>query len=113
MVYSSQIYRQDIFIKITLLIIAALAGCIIFSGCSKSKIPEDKLVNIYADIVIARDTTANPSISREELDKSVFRKHNVTEEDYVQSIKSMNDNPEQWGKFFDKVIVHIQTIQKK
>jgi hypothetical protein len=86
---------------------------LLISGCEKAPVPEDTLVKVYADLVIARDTVAHASVSKNELDMKVFRKYNITRKDYVESIKSINKDPEQWEKFFDKVIAHLETLKKK
>ncbi|MFO7445984.1 MAG: DUF4296 domain-containing protein [Ignavibacteriaceae bacterium] len=90
-----------------------ISSLIFFSACNTNKISNDTLVKIYADIVIAQDTTSGASSNPAVINNLIFQKYNVSEKDYETSIRSMESNPESWDIFFDKVVKHVENLRKK
>lgn len=84
----------------------------IFSGCSENnRINEDKFVKIYADLVIANDTlSADNDFNKFRIE--IFKRHDVSEEQYQKTVEFYNEKPERWKLFFDKVLNHVKTLQK-
>jgi hypothetical protein len=77
-------------------------------GCERyGLLEEDRFVVIYADILIASDTT-----SVNQAREQAFKKHNITEEEYQNTVEYYNNNPEEWEFFFNKVIAHIEEERK-
>jgi len=95
-------------------IILALVFLTISTGLQSCKeqptIEEKKLIKIYADMVFMQDTS---SLSQQIIKEKVLKKFSVSEKDYSNTIKSYNDDPERWQKFFDSVIVYIERIKPK
>lgn len=83
----------------------------ILQACEKSPVIEEKkLVKIYAEMIFMQDTSSlSPSIIKEK----VLKRFNVNENDYSSTINYYNDNPERWQKFFDEVIVYIESLKPK
>ncbi|OGU71414.1 MAG: hypothetical protein A2V93_00180 [Ignavibacteria bacterium RBG_16_34_14] len=83
-------------------------------GCSDDKIIEqDKLVLIYSDLLIAQDTVSLDDKSLDSLRQSVFKKYNVAEKDYENTIDYYNEDLKRWEEFFDKVTAHIGNLKTK
>ena len=84
---------------------------VVLQSCDKSPVIEEKkLVRIYAEMIFMQDTSSQSlSIIKEK----VLKKFNVRENDYGATIKYYNDNPERWQKFFDEVIVYIESLKPK
>ena len=90
--------------------------CLIFISfiiisCSKSfRIEEKKFVKMYAEMIFMQDTS---SYSQSEIKLTVLKKFNVKEFEYDETIKYYNNDPERWQKFFDEVIVYIESLKPK
>jgi len=92
-----------------LLSFIVLSSILFFNGCGKEKvIEEDKFVVIYADLLIAGDTT-----SVDKAREIVFDRHKINKTQYEETVKYYNDNPTEWDGFFNKVITHIESERKK
>lgn len=96
--------------------------CICFlSGCSNEKIiDEDKFVKVYADMVISQDTMSTPAngavagyTNTKKLRDEILKRHNVTDEQYKQTINYYNKNPQDWERFFNKVVTYIDGLKKR
>jgi hypothetical protein len=85
-------------------------------GCSKDDIlPDDKFINIYIDILVAKDTLTDNSISTDSLKIVILQKYNVTDSIYTKTIEYYNNNPDKWEKFFEdaiKQVEELKTIEK-
>ncbi len=85
----------------------------VLSGCSDDKIiEEDKLVLIYTDLLIARDTVSLNDKGLDSLRLSVLKKHNVSEKEYDETIKYYNEDSKRWEVFFDKVTAHLESLSQ-
>jgi len=105
--------KKGIITKIILLNALVIILAVFITGCEKTPIPEDTLVKIYADLVVAREKISTSSVNKDEIDAAVFKKYSVTRKAYEESIKAINQDPKQWEAFFDKVIEHLQTLKKQ
>ncbi len=86
---------------------------IIFAGCDKGpEIPEDTLVKVYTDIIIAQDTTADTTKNIFQINEEVFRRYNITSEQYRKSIDYLNEDPLRWESFFDKAIRYAEDLKR-
>ena len=84
---------------------------IIVQSCDKSPVIEEKkLIKIYAEMIFMQDTS---SLSPPNIKEKVLKRFSVNENDYSSTIKYYNDNPERWQKFFDEVIVYIESLKPK
>lgn len=87
---------------------------LLFFSCNKEKIiKEDKLIQIYSDMLIAQDTVALSSAGVDSLREAVFKKYDVTEELYKTTLDYYNKDSERWENFFSKVIAHVENLKKK
>ncbi len=65
---------------------------------------------MYAEMIFMQDTSSySPSVIK----NKVLKKFNVKEFEYDETIKYYNDKPERWQKFFDEVIVYIESLKPK
>jgi hypothetical protein len=80
-----------------------------FQSCKKSPvIDEKKFIKIYAEMIFMQDTS---SLTQSEIKDSVLKKYKVKKNEYDQTIKFYNDDPERWQKFFDSTIVYIEKLK--
>ncbi|HSP88987.1 MAG TPA: DUF4296 domain-containing protein [Ignavibacteriaceae bacterium] len=100
--------------KFFYLIFSTLLFSILINNCSDNKIIEqDKFVLIYSDMLIAQDTVSIDEKGADSLKLSIFKKHNVTKNDYEKTIEYYNEDLERWEEFFDKVTAHISELKTK
>lgn len=85
---------------------------IILTGCKEQPVSEDKFIKVYTDLIIAQDT-ANTAFTLDEVKRAVFAKYKVTDEDYNNTFKYYNENPERWEIFFDKAIAYLESQRNK
>jgi hypothetical protein len=97
--------------RIVSLVLFILITYTFFQSCQKSSaIDEKKFVKIYADMILIEDTS---SLSQPIIKEKVLKKFSVSENDYDNTIKIYNSDPEKWQAFFDSVIVYIERIKPK
>jgi hypothetical protein len=82
-----------------------------FIGCSH-KINEDKFILVYSDIVIAQDTLGS-NVNLEAVKSTVFKKYNISEKNYNETLNYYNSEPRKWEAFFNKTISHLEGLRKK
>lgn len=82
-------------------------------GCNQNKIiEEEKFIEIYANIIIDKDTTSWTEKSEDGVIKRVLAKHNVTLDDYKTTVQYLNQDSERWEKFFSKAIAYLEQKKK-
>jgi hypothetical protein len=94
--------------KYTILLLLLLFS---FTGCSR-RINEDKFILVYSDLVIAQDTLfGNNNIN--EIKNTVFKRYNVSEREYTETLNYYNSDPRKWEAFFNKTISHLEDLRSK
>ncbi len=97
-----------------LFIIGCFSILILFSGCSKDNIlNENQFVKVYADIIITQDTTSLKNASIDSVKEIIFKKHNITAQEYNATINYYNQSPEKWGEFFKKAVAYVEELKKQ
>ena len=77
--------------------------------CNQNNIiEEEKFIEIYTDIIIAKDTTSVTTQSKDAVIKSVLAKHNVTLDTYKTTVEYYNQDSERWEKFFAQTITYLE-----
>lgn len=117
--YSQLFYRVKtlFFISITGIFIIPylLSGC---SGPDSSVLTEEKMVDVATDIhlveagikFIRRTEPVDDAQVYKAFD-SVFRKNNITKEQYEQSMDYYQSHPEKLDKIYTEVITRLSTMQ--
>jgi len=83
-----------------------------FTNCSEEEImPEEKLIKIYVDILIAQDTTSDKSISTDSLKAIVLNTHNVSDSLYLKAIEHYKSSPAKWESFFNNAIKYVEELR--
>ena len=83
------------------------------SGCDQNKVIEEgKFIEIYTDIIIAKDTTSGKSQTKDAVIKGVLAGHNVTFDDYKSTVQYYNQDSERWEKFFSKATSYLEAKRK-
>jgi hypothetical protein len=90
-----------------LLLIGSLS---VFISCkNEPPISQDNFVKIYGDIILSQDTL---KVLLPQTRQNVLSKYSHTENDYNETVKFYNSNPERWQKIFDEVIVYVEKLRE-
>ena len=113
--YSHQNYKSFfslINLKILKFLIYQILIALLIFNCSENEIlPEEELVKIYVDILIAQDTTTNESITIDSLKAIVLKSYAVPESLYVKSIDYYNSTPAKWEEFFNNATKYVEKLK--
>jgi len=86
----------------------------LFAYCSeKPPVPEEKMILIYTDLMFAQDTVLVTSENIDSLKSEVFKRNDVSENDYVSTLEFYNKSPQRWEKFFKRVIEYVESLKTK
>ena len=99
--------------RIQILFLSIVTFIFIISCNDNQPIPEEEFKKAYVDLVIIQDTTTIKDYSIDSVSSLVFQKHGITEDQYNQTIKFYNSQPEKWIKFFDSVTVYVERLKKE
>ena len=81
---------------------------LIIQSCKQNpQIEEKKFVEIYSEMIFMQDSTSLP---QPEIKNIVLKKFGVSKNDFDETIKFYNEEPERWQKFFDSTIVYIEKL---
>ena len=98
---------------ITTLIIVTILITSLISCTEKEKIPQEKFIKIYVDILIAQDTSSVLNPSLDSMKALVFERYDITDSLYEENIGFYNESPERWNAFFDSALVYIEYLKSK
>ena len=83
-------------------------------SCSKKNtVDEDKLIKVYADLLIIQDTTNIENYSLDSLRTTVLDRYDLTLPQYEKMISEYNQEPKKWEEFFDKAIAYVNELKAK
>jgi hypothetical protein len=84
-----------------------------FISCSDKNVDQDKFVNAYVDLRIAEDTLKSENDDIRKAKDNILKRYGLTEKQYRATFEYLNENPELWEQFYDKVIARVDTLKKK
>lgn len=91
-----------------------LPTLIIGLSCSKKNtIDEEKLIKVYADLLIIQDTTNAKNYSLDSIRTIVLDRYDLTLTQYKEMISELNKEPKKWEEFFDKAIAYVNELKAK
>lgn len=83
-------------------------------SCSKKNtIDEEKLIKVYADLLIIQDTTNAKNYSLDSIRTIVLDRYDLTLTQYKEMISELNKEPKKWEEFFDKAIAYVNELKAK
>jgi hypothetical protein len=84
------------------------------SACDKGPpIPEEKFIKVYVDFLIIQDTSTAETFSLDSIKTFVFKRHNISPEQYDKTINYYNSQPEKWVAFFDSATAYAEGLKKE
>jgi hypothetical protein len=82
------------------------------SACDKGPpIQEEKFIKVYVDLLIVQDSTTAETFSLDSIKTLVFTKHNISSEQYDETINYYNSRPEKWAAFFDSTTAYVERLK--
>ena len=99
--------------KFFLIPLAIFSFILILSCAEKKSIDENKLIKVYADLIIIQDTTKTENYSLDSLRTIVLDRYNLTYADYKEMIDVLNQQPEKWEKFFNNAVAYVNKLKTK
>ncbi|MCE1190107.1 MAG: DUF4296 domain-containing protein [Ignavibacteria bacterium] len=98
--------------KSKLLILTALLGfgCLVAVNChpNGSRIPEQKFVNYYIDLLGAQDSLGTDSLTGVRIHDFLQQKYAVTKQDVKETLEYYSSEPKRWDKFYGLVLSELQ-----
>jgi hypothetical protein len=87
---------------------------IFITACDKGPpIQEDKFIKVYVDLLIIQDTTTAETFSLDSIQTLVFTRHNISSEQYDETISYYNSRPEKWIVLFDSATAYVEGLKKE
>lgn len=94
--------------KSFLIIVGLFVFVLIIQSCNQNpKVEEKKFIKLYAEMIFMQDST---SLSQPEIKNKVIKKFGVSKNDFDETIKYYNEEPELWQSFFDSTIVYLEKL---
>lgn len=82
-------------------------------ACKSTPVDDDKLIELYVDLVVAKEKFIH-SDSLYMLEKAkVLNSYNVNEEDYFNSLQSLEYDEKRWKSFFEHAKAYLDSLEKK
>ncbi len=91
-----------------------LTTFLIGTSCTKKNpVDEDKLIKVYADLMIIQDITNVENYSLDSIRTVVLNRYELTLHQYKEMISEYNKEPKKWEEFFDKAIAYVNELKAK
>lgn len=92
-----------------------ILSLLILSNCSsrgkQGSIDEERFVDIYVEVALAREVQLERGLSRDDYLKNIFQRYNFTYEEFQATLEFYRKNPERWEKLFNKIVRKLKTIK--
>lgn len=99
-------------VKRNKLIVPALFLILICVTCAKEKIPEETLVKVYVENVIAGQTFINSKDSLNIQKAQIFKKYGINENEFKSEIAKYYEQKDKWTVFFKKSNEYLDELRK-
>jgi hypothetical protein len=81
---------------------AIMLALVMVGGCGESEVPDDRLVQSYADVIVARQSSGDTAVVQKAID-SVLTMRGYASEDFHTDLRSMARTPQLMKSFYDSV----------
>jgi len=76
-------------------------------------IPQEDFIKVYVDLLIIQDTTTADTFSLDSVKTLVFTRHNISSEQYDETVSYYNSRPEKWIVLFDSATAYVEGLKKE
>ena len=94
-------------------ILIFLITFLILSCDKEPPLPEKDFIKVYVDLLVIQDTITAEKFSPDSVKSIVFKRHNISSEQYDAMINYYNSQPEKWTAFFDSATAYVERLKKK
>ncbi len=91
----------------------ALIIFLTFSCQSKTQKDISEISQIYVDILVVEETYRGVPDSLVVNKNKIFENYGTTEENYNESLRSMEETSEEWNLFFNNALTYLDSLKKK
>jgi hypothetical protein len=101
--------------KYFITIVFYLSSSFLFISCSDDKTikDEEKFIKVYVDLLINEEQNRSDSLKIKMGKENIFKKYNITQNQYEATINYFNRDPERWREFFTKADDYLNKIENK
>lgn len=85
-----------------------LISFLLFGCKSNLRIEEDDFVNLYADLLVAREIYRGNDSAYIKARDSIYTSYNVNHFMVERTLQYYNSDTEKWKKFFEKVVRRLE-----
>jgi hypothetical protein len=108
-------YKKNNFKKAILIFLALLLLVTYFSACSKSGSPKimnrGEFIDVYTEIlIISADIKSTNKFRKAKID-TVLSKHNITGNDFKETVKNYNNDVEDWKKIYKEITDKLEKFK--
>ena len=80
---------------------------LVIVACSESTIPDQRLVDTYADVLMVREQYGDSVKAKQKVD-SVLASHQYPDEEFQEDLRSMGSSPDLMKAFYDSVTYKLR-----
>jgi hypothetical protein len=81
-------------------------------NCSGKKVPQDVLVKIYVENLIAEEKYSFNHDTLQLRQNKIFIENKITRKDFEETLKAMRDDPDAWDDFFKQSNILLDSLKK-
>ena len=86
---------------------AVLIAAFFVSACEDSSVPDELLVQTYADVIVVRERYPDSAVVANKVD-SILETKGMDQESFREGLRSMSENPDLFKSFYDSVTVELR-----
>jgi len=79
---------------------------------SPSELSEDKFVEIYVQLSIAKEMSAADTVKLKEEKERIFEKAGITQDEMNAFVKRCNQKPDRWARVWKKIVEKLEKRRK-
>ena len=83
-----------------------------FSCQSKTQKDISEISQIYVDILVVEETYRGMPDSLVDNKNKIFEDYGITEENYNESLRGLEQSSEEWNLFFENALTYLDSLKK-
>jgi hypothetical protein len=96
-----------------LILLIAVVACVIilvliFIPRSAQELPQDKFIEVYVELSLAKQMFASDSLKLAEEQTRVFEEAGITQQELDEFVNKLSKEPERWAEVWKKVVERLE-----
>jgi hypothetical protein len=79
----------------------------------KETMSKEQFVDFYTDMILAQDSLGADINTTKLIRNNLYKKYNISEEIYIQTLNYYRDDPKKMEEFFNEVLIKLEKLKKK